>query len=145
MAYFRQVFRLEHRWEHRYLAPKDLLVGIVLWFKGDKGAAKQSLESIMGVLRSDLDKNPQNVRNRCAVGLACAGASRAEEAVLEGERAVHDLPLHVDAVGGAPAVFDLILIYIMVGKHDAALDLVERLLEHPCDEFSAVTMRIDKS
>jgi serine/threonine protein kinase/Flp pilus assembly protein TadD len=132
-----------HRWDHQYRSPKSFLMGLVLWIKGDCQQARDSFESAIEILESDIKRNPKSIRNRSSLGIAYAGTGRKEEAIGEGKQAVDDLPLSKDALDGVLPIFDLILIYMMVGEFDLALDRVEQLLIHPCDEFSTVTMRID--
>jgi serine/threonine protein kinase/Flp pilus assembly protein TadD len=132
-----------HRWDQHYRPPRSFLVGLLFWIKGDYQQARGSFDSAIEILESDIRKNPKSIRNRSSLGIAYAGTGRKEEAIHEGKQAVDNLPISKDALSGALPIFDLILIYMMVGEYDLALDRVEQLLIHPCDEFSTVTMRID--
>jgi len=64
-------------------------------------------------------------------GLALAYLGRRDEAVAEGERGVARRPISQNAYHGPYVQHSLVRIYIILGEHDRALDLLEPLLEVP--------------
>jgi len=56
------------------------------------------------------------------LGIAYAGLGLKEDAVREGKLGVELFPVKKDAYIGPAKVEDLVLVYIMVGEYDAALD-----------------------
>jgi hypothetical protein len=71
------------------------------------------------------------------LGKIYAQHGRREDAVREGKLAVEKMSISNDAVDGPDILYEMADIYMMVGDHDAVIDIFERLLSVP----SNFTMR----
>ena len=67
-------------------------------------------------------------RVHAALGVAYAGLGRKGEAIHEGKRAVELYAISRDALDGPHLVWDLAVIYTMVGEYDVALGEIEYVL-----------------
>jgi serine/threonine-protein kinase len=76
-----------------------------------------------------LGPRPWDVRS--ALGAVYAALGHSQEAVQEGELATELLPTSEDACDGPMIELRLAAIYTMIGQHDAAIDILERLLGVP--------------
>jgi hypothetical protein len=63
--------------------------------------------------------------------MAYAGIGKGQDALREGKKAVQMLPISVDALYGITYVFDLAVIYTMLGEYDLAMENLEHLLSIP--------------
>jgi len=68
---------------------------------------------------------------KALLGIAYAGLGFVDDAITAGESAVKMLPVHKDAVEGAERQLDLMQIYVMTGRYEAALDRLQYLLTIP--------------
>jgi tetratricopeptide (TPR) repeat protein len=68
---------------------------------------------------------------RVSLGVAYALLRQDAKAIQQGEMAAKLLPLSADAIEGANILDNLVTIYILVGEHESALELLERLLSVP--------------
>ena len=93
----------------------------------DAQAARSSLEEASRALEDVLESAPGNdaVRQWLSINLAILGRDAA--AAREARLAV-DLTAK-DRVSGPNALENLASVYAIVGRHDEAIDLIERLLE----------------
>ncbi len=98
---------------------------------GDTAAARDSYAIAAGLLEGELERLPDDAWRLSALGLAYAGLGREADAVRSARRAVELVPAERDAVAGAAHLTDLALVYARTGRHDEALDLLERLLTEP--------------
>ncbi len=76
-------------------------------------------------------ESPENDQRHLFRGLSLAYLGRKAEAIQEGQRAVAMLPISKDALFGPYGQHQLVRIYVLVGEHDKALDLLEPLLKIP--------------
>ncbi len=90
------------------------------------------------------DAHPGDHRIRRALGIAYAGLGRKEDAIREGRRAVELCPVSKDALQGPGVVWNLAVIYTMVGEYDAALEEIEYLFSVP-SYMSVPWLRLDPS
>ena len=79
---------------------------------------------------------------RSALGATYAALGMDEEAIREGQRAIELVPISKDALGGTTRLADMAAIYVTVGRHDAAVDLIEQLLSIPSG-ISVPLLRIE--
>ena len=87
---------------------------------------------------------PDDALRRAALGVALAHLGRREEAIEEGKRGVALSPVVKDANIGTVVQHQLVLIDILVGEPEKALDNLEPLLRIPCF-LSPGWLRIDPS
>jgi uncharacterized protein HemY len=101
-------------------------------------------DSALAVLRPRVARAPDSPDLLSALGLACAGAGRFEEAIASSERAVSLRPIATDAFGGPYLVETLAEVYLAAGRKDRALDQLQILLgtNHP---VSKTTLRFDNT
>jgi len=76
------------------------------------------------------------------LGLTLAVAGKSDSAIQEGEKAVRMLPLSKDVLDGSQLIGNLAVIYVLAGKHDAAIDQLDRLLSIP-SELSVALLGVD--
>jgi len=100
-------------------------------FIGKPELAFEAYEASVPLLEAKVQKWPQDPRYHSSLGMAYAALGRKEEAISEGGKAIELLPLSKDAEYGQAYEMDMILIYIMVGEFDAAMDKIEFLLSKP--------------
>ncbi len=108
----------------------------------DSLQAEVQYDSAQRILIRHLSERPTDARVHAQLGLTFAGMGQGEEAIREGKRAVELLP---DAAGpSATAAWaeNLAHIYVMVGQHDDAIDVIETLLESG-SPVSAAWLRVD--
>ena len=109
---------------------------------GEPELARASYDSARAILEKEHDTHPDDHRVHSALGIAYAGLGRKEDAIREGKRGVELYPVSKDALIGPYRVWDLAVIYTMVGEYDAALDEIEYLLSIP-SWFSVHDLRLD--
>ncbi|UCE46809.1 MAG: tetratricopeptide repeat protein, partial [Phycisphaerales bacterium] len=97
----------------------------------EDAVAKKYYNYARSILESKIQERPEDYGLHSSLGVAYAGLGRKEDAIREGELSVKLLPLAKDAAGRKVLVRDLARIYVMVGKFDAAIDLLEFLLSKP--------------
>jgi len=113
------------------LTPKSFLQGTLAAARGDDVAAKPFFEHALARFEKATREGPGSAERHANLGLLYALMGRKEEAIEEGKRAVEIKPEIKDAFDGAIMNCFLAFIYARVGEHDAALILVERLLQTP--------------
>jgi serine/threonine-protein kinase len=90
------------------------------------------MKSHADAARIDLEKalreHPEDPRYHSALGLAYAYLGRKDDAIREGYQAIKLYPVSKDAIGGPEYVWQLILILIITGEYDDALDKLEYLM-----------------
>ncbi len=86
-------------------------------------------------MEADVEKTPQSAIRQARLGLLYAYLGRKDEAIRAGRRASELQPESTDAYGGPHYASILALIYAQTGETDAALDLIERLLQTPGPVF----------
>jgi tetratricopeptide (TPR) repeat protein len=89
-----------------------------------------------------LKSRPEDERLHSSLGIVYAALGRNRDAAREGERGVEMLPVEKEAWRGTYRLMDLAQIYTMIGEHEKAIDIIERLLSIPA-EFSATYARMD--
>ncbi len=82
--------------------PKELLIALSYWAKGDRDAAQPYFEQSRIFMEPVVEKKTEGPRLRVALGLAYAGLGRKAEALQQGQLAKDGRPTTVDPVGGPP-------------------------------------------
>jgi TolB-like protein/DNA-binding winged helix-turn-helix (wHTH) protein/tetratricopeptide (TPR) repeat protein len=82
-------------------------------------------------LKEEVAARPRDARLHSALGWAHALLGNRDAAIREGQRAVELAPLTADAIEGPISLLALARIWAIVGAHDEALSLLERLLTMP--------------
>jgi serine/threonine-protein kinase len=126
----------------QYSVPKVLLRAQVSGLMGDRELARARYDSARVILEAKVQEQPEDSQFHSALGIAYAGLGREADAIREGKLAVELLPITKDAWGGLFLVENLARIYVMVGQHDAAVELIEDLLSIP-GELSIPLLRTD--
>ena len=125
-------------WPAHYALQKAQIYG----YLENKALAKQSYESARAFLEDKVDEHPDVAEYHSLFGRAYAGLGDKEKALEHGELGTKLLPVTKDAGGGARRVEDLARIYVMVGKHELAIEQLEYLLSIP-SRFSRQLLRLD--
>ena len=121
-----------HIWSEDYIKEKTSIFAL-------QSEIAQKIASELRVLLTPgeiekIDKRPtENLEAYQAYlrGRYYAGLGKKEEAINEGLKAVALLPVSKDAVYGITFVFDLAVIYTMLGEFDLALDNLDQILSIP--------------
>ena len=114
----------------------------VYHFRGNPGMARIYADSARMAFEARLVAAPNNEWLHVLRGLALAYLGRKAEAVREGKRGTELLPITMDALGGTDVQNQLVLIYLLVGEPEQALDHLEPLLKMPY-YLSPAWLRID--
>jgi tetratricopeptide (TPR) repeat protein len=79
-----------------------------------------------------IEKQPENAFHYSALGMAWAGLGHRDEAIKWGEKATEMHPIQTDPWSSGESILsDLAIIYIQVGEHEKAIDIIETLLSIP--------------
>jgi tetratricopeptide (TPR) repeat protein len=81
--------------------------------------------------RAQVRMNPNDGQRHVVYGLALAYAGQKAEAIAEGERGGSLSPLGEDYPQGMYVRHQLARVYILMGEHAKALDILEELLAKP--------------
>jgi tetratricopeptide (TPR) repeat protein len=111
--------------------PKPLIAGFVYLAMNDTARARVACDSARQVLEKDIARSPRDARMRSALAMALACLGRKDEAVREARLAADIIPVSSDALQGPHYLERLAQVYAMVGEHDKAIDLLEKLLAIP--------------
>ena len=114
----------------------------VYHFRGDTALARAYADSARIAFEARLIASPNDEWLHVLHGLTLAYLGRKDEAIREGRRGVELLPISRDALGGPDIQNQLVLIYLLVGEPEQALDQLEPLLEMPY-YLSPAWLRID--
>jgi tetratricopeptide (TPR) repeat protein len=126
--------------------PHALLRGIVYADAGDADRARVYYDSARAMLQDTLAIDPDDPRFSIALGLALAGLGEREAAIRAAERAMELAPIGSDIVRATAFMGGAAEILAQVGDNDAALRLLEQLLEMPAGrEASVPLLRVDPS
>jgi serine/threonine protein kinase/tetratricopeptide (TPR) repeat protein len=109
----------------------SIVLAQTLWLRGDRGRARIYADSARVATEEVLKANPGDAQRRVFHGLALAYLNRKAEAIRDGERAVHEIPISADGYTGPYLQQILARIYLLVGEPDKALDQLEPLLKIP--------------
>jgi eukaryotic-like serine/threonine-protein kinase len=110
--------------------------------RGDRAHARIYADTARAGFEAQVKVNPNDDEQRMLLGLSYAYLGRTSDAIREGERGVAIRPPTLDARGGPYNQELLARIYLLVGKPEQALDILEALLAKPFFITSA-WLRID--
>jgi len=99
--------------------------------RNDDGNLRRYSEIARTAFAQQLTAAPEDAQRRAMLGLSLAYLGRKAEAIREGTRGVELLPISREAYTGAYIQHQLVRIYIVLGEHEKALDLLEPLLQIP--------------
>jgi serine/threonine protein kinase/tetratricopeptide (TPR) repeat protein len=99
--------------------------------EGDAAKARTYAEEAVKALEEQLRAAPDDAARRAALGFALAHLGRRQEAIREGKRSVALTPVAKDFSMGTVVQHQLVLIYILAGEPEKALDNLEPLLRVP--------------
>jgi tetratricopeptide (TPR) repeat protein len=111
-------------------------------FRGDTGLARAYADTARIAFEARLAGTPDDEWLHVLHGLALAYLGRKSEAIREGKRATELLPISRDALGGPDIQNQLVLIYLLVGEPEQALNSLEPLLKTPY-YLSPAWLRLD--
>ena len=122
--------------------PTVLLRARLEEFRGNQQLAKKYYDSSVVFLKKKLQLNADDERVYSALGIAYAGLGNKDMAFQYGKRGVDMLPIEKEAWRGSFRLLELAEIYVMIGEHEKALDLLERLMTIP-SELSPAYLKLD--
>jgi len=120
--------RVTGQW-HDY--PQSVLLGWTYRLEGREADAAEQFAIAVRILEDDVSARPEDARLHTSLGLAYAGLGRFDEAIAAGQRGVELMPISRDTFTGTWLLQDLGWIYVMAGELDAAVDVLDRILEIP--------------
>jgi tetratricopeptide (TPR) repeat protein len=126
---------------------QDFFISVAMQYASIYGYMKNDLakkyyDEGLKIVEAKIRQEPDDARLRSALGIACAGLGRKQDAIREGRLAVDLLPVSKDAMRGICRVGDLARIYVMVGEFDLAINQIVSLLSIP-SELSIPLLRLD--
>ncbi len=133
--------RQQFEWQD-FLYPKTLLIAQAEQARGNAAAARTNFDAARATLEDLLKTRPDDPRVHAALGYACAGLGRKDDAIHSGREAVRLLPESKDAVDGPVFRTDLAAIYAQTGEPGLAMDEIARLLAEPA-VLSEAELRLD--
>jgi serine/threonine protein kinase/tetratricopeptide (TPR) repeat protein len=110
--------------------------------QGDSARSRIYADSSRIAFEDQLRDTPKDPQRHLLLGITLALMGRGDEAVRNGERGVALNPLDRDAYSGAYTLHQLARIYIMTGRYDQGIGVLERLLGAPYF-LSAGWLRVD--
>lgn len=122
--------------------PEELATAAIYGLLNDHLMEQKSYEAARKILEAKIQEQPEDSRFHTSLGIAYAGLGRKEDALREGEKGVELLPMSKEAWRGSYRVRDLAIINAMIGEQDAAIKLLEKLLDSP-SEISVASLKID--
>ena len=105
-----------------------------------KELAKKYYDEARSILEEGIQQYPEDARFHSSLGIAYAGLGRKEDAITEGNLAVELVSNF--AVVYALRIKELAHIYVMVGRHDEAIEKLEHLLSIPAP-YSIHLLQLD--
>ncbi len=129
----------DNQWSY---IPKELLLGQLYGQLADRQKERTNYEAARAVLEREVTIHPEDARMHTALGIACAGLGRKDEAIREGKKGVELQPVQTEAMVAPNRIQDLAQIYTMTGEYDSAIDVLERLLAMP-SYLSQGWLRVD--
>jgi len=122
--------------------PKKMFEGYIYFIQGRSKEARSAFEAALPILEQEAEQRPEDARVHSSLGTVYALLGWKEEAIREGKLAVEIYPVSLDALHGPAHVNDLASIYMLVGEHDKAIDLIEYSLTLP-SSLSVHLLRLD--
>jgi serine/threonine-protein kinase len=110
--------------------------------RGDAARARAYADTARVALAEQVRETPNEPQRRVLYGLTLASTGRVAEGIAEAERGAALVPPSRDAVTGPYLQHQLARVYLLVGQHEKALDVLEPLLRIPY-HLSPGWLRID--
>ncbi len=126
-----------------YYKPEELYAAVVYTFMNNKIQADQNFKAAIKILQDKIKQHPEDSRLYSSLGICYAGLGEKEKAIKEGTHGYELLPVTKEAWRGTFRLYDLAVIYTMVGEQDLALDAIEDLLNRPTDVISVAQLKLD--
>jgi serine/threonine protein kinase/tetratricopeptide (TPR) repeat protein len=129
-----------------WFIPNDLWLAEVYGYMGKEDLEKQHYQTAVTILEKKLAEDPGHVRIHrihSSLGKAYAGLGNELKAIEHGRRATELLPVERDALNGPLRLEDLARIYVMLGKHSEAIDILEDLLHDIPSELTTHLLELD--
>ncbi len=99
--------------------------------RGDRARSRVWADTAEAVFEEQVKEAPDDAQRAVLHGVALAYLARYEDAIREGKRGLAMLPPSKDAYLGTYVQHQLIRIYLLAGRNEEALDLLEPLLAMP--------------
>ncbi|NQT96309.1 MAG: hypothetical protein HQ562_01075 [Candidatus Marinimicrobia bacterium] len=109
----------------------SLLLGEAYHFLGKEELAQAELESMRIYYEEKVVKEPEHPTFHSMLGIVYAYLGLKEKAIVEGQKAVELLPIAKNHLDGPYCIYDLVIIYILTGEYELAIDNIEYLLSIP--------------
>jgi serine/threonine-protein kinase len=122
--------------------PYEMLLAQIYGYMKQSEKERELFNSARLILEREVRNHPNDPRMHSSLGICLAGLGRSDDAIREGRQAIDLLPLSVEALNTPYRMQDLALIYTMVGKNDAAIDMLEELLR-VSSPVSSPILRLD--
>ncbi len=124
--------------------PHSLLRAMAYAEAGDPARARANFDSARAILQDSVAAHPDDSRLHIALGLALAGLGQRDGAIRAAERAMDLAPLSTDIVRATCFMGGAAEIFASLGENDAAIRLLDRLLQLPAGrEASVPLLRVD--
>lgn len=111
--------------------PAALYEAFLRQYLGETDVARTKYKEAVAQLEKELPAHPKDARYHSALGLALAGAGQKERAVEMGLKATELLPYAKDIGYGINPIYDLAVIYTLVGDFDKAFEQLDFNLANP--------------
>jgi tetratricopeptide (TPR) repeat protein len=130
--------------DDRLYRPHSLLRGMTYADLGDSARALAEFDSARAMLVDSLAAHPDDPRLHIALGMALAGLGRREDAIRAAERSMALAPISADVIRATCFMGGAAEIFAALGEADAAIPLLDRLLQMPAGrEASVPLLRVD--
>ncbi|MDF2772571.1 MAG: pknB, partial [Geminicoccaceae bacterium] len=124
--------------------PHSLLRGLVYADLGDSTLARAHFDTTRAMMEDSVAAHPNDFRLRIALGMAFAGLGRRDDAIRTAQRAMALAPISADIARATCAMGGAAEIFAYLGEKDAAIRLLDRLLQMPAGrEASVPLLRVD--
>lgn len=124
--------------------PHSLLRGMAYNDMGDSTLARAHFDTTRAMMEDSVAAHPNDFRLRIALGMAFAGLGRRDDAIRAAQRAMALAPISLDIARATCAMGGAAEIFAYLGEKDAAIRLLDRLLQMPAGrEASVPLLRVD--
>jgi len=128
----------EYLESQNYYFNKDLAFASVYFAQKELSLIDTHAESARMELEKAVQEHPQDPRYHSALGIAYAYLGMKDRAIGEGKYALELYPVSKDALQGINYVYDIALIYTLIGEYEDAIDQLEYLMSIPSGSIISV-------
>ncbi len=114
-----------------HLFTRSDMLGAIHAFRGEHDQARARFETARRALEERAQEMPDDARTHSRLGIVYAWLGQADDAVRAGKRGVELYPRSIDAIIAPNRVADLARIYVILGDHDRAIDVMEAIVGVP--------------